>query len=62
METNNSEVSNKYKSNGLLNSVIILDFTNTFEMVDHATLMNKMHYYVVSRKSVEWFESYLANR
>ena len=47
---------------GLLNSVTFLDFSKAFDTVNHGTLLEKMSFYGICDKSIQWFNSYLTDR
>ena len=48
--------------NGLLNSVIFLDFSKAFGTVDHDLLLHRLSICSIHCKLVEWFRSYLLCR
>ena len=47
---------------GYSTSCIFVDYKKTFETLSHRTLLEKMHVYGLSQKSIRWLNSYLENR
>ena len=48
---------------GMVTSVVFLDFTKAFDAVNHHILIRKLQNYGVSTYSAsQWFESYLSGR
>ena len=59
------EVTNNWYLNiddGLLNSVLFLDFKKASDTVDHSILLKKLQLYGLDSHAVQWFKSYLSNR
>ena len=50
------------KEKGKRPAVLFLDIKKAFDSVDHEILIEKLKYYGVSGKVLEWFKSYLENR
>ena len=48
--------------NNLINDVVFLDLKKAFDSVNHVILIEKLSYYGISGKSLDFFKSYLANR
>ena len=42
---------------GILTGKVFIDLKKAFDTVDHATLFQKLNYYSIKGKSLEWFES-----
>ena len=49
---------------GLITGNVFTDLKKAFDTVVHPTLvlLSKLNYYGIQRKSLNWFESYLANK
>ena len=48
--------------NNLINDGVFLDLKKAFDSVNHVILIEKLSYYGISGKSLDFFKSYLANR
>ena len=47
---------------GDINGVILLDFRNSFHLINHECLMKKLNIYQCDDNSSKWFRSYLTGR
>mgnify|MGYP001795459600 FL=1 len=47
---------------GLLTGMILIDLQKAFDTINHVILLQKMEIMGFSKKSIDWFESYLGNR
>ena len=47
---------------GLILSMILIDFQKAFDTIDHDILLQKLYALAFSKHSVNWFRSYLINR
>ena len=45
-----------------LTAVVLLDLLKAFDSIEHSLLFKKLYSMGVSRKAVDWFESYLSDR
>ena len=45
-----------------LTGMIFIDFRKAFDVIDHATLLQKLQLYGATSSTVEWFQSYLSER
>lgn len=50
------------KDEGKYSSLVMLDYSQAFDSMNHNLLVAKMHYYSFSEKTIEWVRSYLQNR
>ena len=41
---------------------VYLDFSKSFDTVDHEILLSKLSHYGIRGKSLKWFQNYLSNR
>ena len=49
-------------NNEELNGAVFLDFKKAFDLVDHSTLLKKLHVYIRDSNTLSFFESYLKDR
>ena len=42
--------------------MVLVDYCNAFDMVDHELLWEKLKIYGVENNAINWFKSYLVNR
>lgn len=45
-----------------VSGMILIDYCEAFDMVDHSILLQKLQVYGLDSKSLAWFQSYLDNR
>ena len=60
-----SRLSNAWLSNmndSLITGAVFLDFKKAFDLVDHSTLLSKLHHYIPDSPSLPFFKSYLEDR
>lgn len=50
------------KDKGRYSSLVMLDYSQAFDSINHELLLAKMHYYGFGKNSVEWVRSYLGDR
>ena len=49
-------------NNRQVSLLLLIDFSKAFDMVDHAVLLQKLHYYGIRGPALTWLKSYLSNR
>ena len=48
--------------NNRLSGMILIDYCEAFDMVDHVILQDKLYAYGLDNTSLTWFKSYLSDR